>query len=291
MNIDAKIVQRSIVGKGIAHDSAARHVAGEANYIDDMPELPGTLHAAFVLSPVAHGKLNGFDASEALAIDGVAGVWAAKDVPGHNEVGPILHGETLFAEDIVDHEGRVIAVVAARDFETAYRAAKKVKLDIETLEPVLDIEEAHRRKSYVLPPQEVIEGDVETALAGAPHVISGKLHIGGQDHFYLETHIAYAVPGENGEMLVHSSTQHPTEVQHHVAGILGMHANAVECQVRRMGGGFGGKESQPTIIAGAAALVAAKTGKPCKMRLKRRDDMAGDRQAPRLHRQLEGRCG
>ena len=112
-------------------------------------------------------------------------------------------------------------------------------------------------------------------LPGAPHVISGKLRMGGQDHFYLETHIAYAIPGENGEMLVHSSTQHPTEVQHHVAGILGIHANAVECQVRRMGGGFGGKESQPTIIAGAAALVAAKTGKPCKMRLKRRDDMAG----------------
>jgi xanthine dehydrogenase large subunit len=274
-SIDAKIVHRSIVGKGIAHDSAARHVSGEANYIDDMPELPGTLHAAFVLSPVAHGRLKGFDASEALAMDGVAGIWSAKDVPGHNEVGPILHGETLFAEDIVDHEGRVIAVVAARDFETAYRAAKRVKLDIEQLEPVLDVEEAHRRQSYVLPPQEVIEGDVDTALASSPHVFSGKLHMGGQDHFYLETHIAYAIPGENGEMLVHSSTQHPTEVQHHVAGILGLHANAVECQVRRMGGGFGGKESQPTIIAGAAALVAAKTGKPCKMRLKRRDDMVG----------------
>ncbi|MBZ9654271.1 xanthine dehydrogenase molybdopterin binding subunit [Phyllobacterium lublinensis] len=275
MNIDAKIVHRSIVGKGIAHDSAARHVSGEAHYIDDMPELPGTLHAAFVLSPVAHGRLKGFDAAEALEMDGVAGVWSARDVPGHNEVGPILDGETLFAEDIVDHEGRVIAVVAARDFETAYRAAKRVKVDIEQLDAVLDVEEAHRRKSYVLPPQHVIEGDVDTALASAPHVFSGKLHMGGQDHFYLETHIAYAIPGENGEMLVHSSTQHPTEVQHHVAGILGVHANAVECQVRRMGGGFGGKESQPTIIAGAAALVAAKTGKPCKMRLKRRDDMAG----------------
>ncbi|MBZ3691358.1 xanthine dehydrogenase molybdopterin binding subunit [Phyllobacterium calauticae] len=268
-------VQRSIVGKGIAHDSAARHVAGEANYIDDMPELPGTLHAAFVLSPVAHGRLKSIDPAQALAMEGVAGVWWARDVPGHNEVGPILHGETLFAEDIVDHEGRVIAVVAARDFETAYRAAKKVKVDIEPLEPVLDIEEAHRRRSYVLPPQEVIDGDAATAIAGAPHVFSGTLHMGGQDHFYLETQIAYAIPGENGEMLVHSSTQHPTEVQHHVALILGLHANAVECQVRRMGGGFGGKESQATIIAGAAALVAAKTGKPCKLRLKRRDDMAG----------------
>ncbi|MDA4806107.1 molybdopterin-dependent oxidoreductase, partial [Enterobacter hormaechei] len=145
-----------------------------------------------------------------LAMDGVAGVWWARDVPGHNEVGPILNGETLFAEDIVDHEGRVIAVVAARDFETAYRAAKKVKVDIEPLEPVLDIAEAHRRRSYVLPPQEVIDGDAATAIAGAPHILSGTLHMGGQDHFYLETQIAYAIPGENGEMLVHSSTQHPT---------------------------------------------------------------------------------
>lgn len=273
MNIDAKIVHRSIVGKGIAHDSAARHVAGEAAYIDDMPELPGTLHAAFVLSPVAHGRLLGIDASEALAMPGVAGIWSAKDIPGHNEVGPILHGETLFAEDIVDYEGRVVAAVAASDFETAYRAAKRVKLNIEKLEPVLDIEEAHDKKSYVLPAQQVVEGDVDRALSGAPHVISGKLRMGGQDHFYLETHIAYAIPGENGEMLVHSSTQHPTEVQHHVALVLGVHANAVECQVRRMGGGFGGKESQPTIIACAAALIAAQTGKPCKMRLKRRDDM------------------
>ncbi|NTS30279.1 xanthine dehydrogenase molybdopterin binding subunit [Phyllobacterium sp. BT25] len=273
MNIDAKIVHRSIVGKGIAHDSAARHVAGEAAYIDDMPELPGTLHAAFVLAPVAHGRLLGIDASEALAMPGVAGIWSAKDIPGHNEVGPILHGETLFAEDIVDYEGRVVAAVAASNFETAYRAAKRVKLNIEKLEPVLDIEEAHHKKSYVLPAQQVVEGDVDTALSGAPHVISGKLRMGGQDHFYLETHIAYAIPGENGEMLVHSSTQHPTEVQHHVALVLGVHANAVECQVRRMGGGFGGKESQPTIIACAAALIAAQTGKPCKMRLKRRDDM------------------
>ncbi|GAB1581327.1 xanthine dehydrogenase molybdopterin binding subunit [Phyllobacterium phragmitis] len=274
-NLETKSVQRSIVGRGIAHDSAARHVAGEALYIDDMPELPGTLHAAFVLSPVAHGRLRGIDAGAALALPGVVGVWSAGDVPGANDVGPVIPGEPLFAEDLVDHEGRVIAVVAAEDFETAYRAARLVKPDIEELPPVLDVEEAHARKSYVLPSQTVSEGDAAGAIAGARHVFSGKLRMGGQDHFYLETHIAYAVPGEGGDMLVHSSTQHPTEVQHHVAHLLGLHANAVECQVRRMGGGFGGKESQATIIAGAAALVAARTGRPCKLRLKRRDDMAG----------------
>lgn len=275
MNIDVKSVERAIVGRGVAHDSAKRHVAGEAVYIDDMPELPGTLHAAFVLSPVAHGRLNGIDASEALAMPGVAGIWSAKDVPGVNDVGPVVEGEPLFAEDVVDHEGRVVAVVAAETFEKAMRAARAVKLDIEPLEAILDLEEAHARKSYVLPPQVVSEGDVDGAMKTAPRVLSGKLHIGGQDHFYLEGQIAYAVPGEDGDMLVHSSTQHPTEVQHHVAHVLGLHANAVETQVRRMGGGFGGKESQATIVAAAAALVATKTGKPCKLRMKRRDDMAG----------------
>ena len=195
MNIEAlspetKSVHRSIVGKGVAHDSAVRHVAGEAVYIDDMPELPGTLHAAFVLSPVAYGKLNGFDASEALAMPGVVGIWSAKDVPGHNDVGPILPGEPLFAEDIVDYEGRVIAVVAADSFEKACRATRMVKLDIEPLEPVLDIEQAHAQKSYVLPPQIISEGDVDAALKTAPMVIGGRLRMGGQDHFYLETKIA-----------------------------------------------------------------------------------------------------
>ena len=273
MNVTVKPVERAVVGRGIAHDSASRHVAGEAVYIDDMPVIPGTLHAAFVLSPVAHGRLIGIDASAALAMPGVTGVWSARDVPGVNDIGPILHGEPLFAEDIVDYEGCVVAVVAAETFELAVRAARLVKLDIEPLEPVLDVETAHARKSYVIPPQVVSCGDVESAMRGAPRIVSGKLHIGGQDHFYLETQIAYAIPGEGGDMLVHSSTQHPTEVQHHVAHVLGIYANAVEAQVRRMGGGFGGKESQATIVAAAAALVAAKTGRPCKLRLRRRDDM------------------
>lgn len=266
-------VERAIVGHGVVHDSASKHVAGSAVYIDDMPELPGTLHAAFVLSPVAHGILKSIDPSIALAMEGVIGIWDVNDVPGSNDVSPGLPGEPLFAEGLLDYQGRVIAVVAATSFEAAYRAAKAVKLDLEELLPVLDVEAAHAAKSYVIPQQIVQEGDAKAAIAAAPHVFSGRLSMGGQDHFYLETHIAYAIPGESGDMLVHSSTQHPTEVQHHVAHVLGLHAHSVECQVRRMGGGFGGKESQATIIAGAAALVAAKTGRPCKMRLKRRDDM------------------
>ena len=268
------IIERRLVGKGLAHDSALKHVSGVATYIDDMPELPGTLHAAFILSPVAHGKLNSVDVSEALASNGVAAVVLAKDIPGHNDIGPILKHELLFAESIVDYRGAIIGAIAADTMANAIKAAKKVKLDIAPLPPVLDVETAHERGLYVQPPQTVADGDVAAGFAKAARIFTGKQIIGGQDHFYLETHIAYAIPGEDDDMLVHSSTQHPTEVQHHVAGVLGIPASKVECQVRRMGGGFGGKESQPTNIAAAAALLARKTGRPVKLRLKRRDDMA-----------------
>jgi len=274
MNIDVKTVQRSVVGHGIAHDSAAKQIAGEASYVDDMAELPGTLHAALVISPVAHGKLKGIDPAKALAMPGVAAFVAAADIPGHNDVGPVLPNEPLFAEDIVDYVGQPIGAFAAETYEQAVKAARAVALDIEELEPVLDVETAHAKGSYVMPPQILIEGDVDAALAASEHVIEGRLEIGGQDHFYLETHIGYAVPGEDGDMVIHSSTQHPTEVQHHVAHILGGLANSVDVFTRRMGGGFGGKESQPTIIAGAAALLARATKRPVKMRLKRSVDMS-----------------
>ena len=273
MNIDAKAVHRTIVGKGIAHDSAVKHVTGDASYIDDIPELPRTLHAALVTSPVAHGRLEAVDPAAALAIPGVMGFVAASDIPGHNEVGPIMPGEPLFASDTVEYLGQPVGAVAAEDFETAVRAARAVSLQIEELPPVLDVEQAHEAGSYVIPEQVVALGDCDAGLAKAERVIEGRLDMGGQDHFYLETHIAYAVPGEDGDMTIHSSTQHPSEVQHHVAHVLGGYANGIDVLVRRMGGGFGGKESQPTIIAGAAALLATRTGRPVKLRLKRSVDM------------------
>ncbi len=268
------VIERRIVGKGLAHDSALKHVTGAAVYIDDMPELPGTLHAALILSPVAHGKLKSIDTSAALAMPGVVRIVLAADIPGHNEVGPILQGELLFANDIVDCRGCIIGAVAAETMAQAVKAAHAVKLDIEPLAAVLDVEAAHAAKSYVQPSQKITEGDIAAGFTAADRIFTGKQVIGGQDHFYLETHIAYAIPGEDDDMLVHSSTQHPTEVQHHVAGILGVPASKVECQVRRMGGGFGGKESQPAIIAGAAALLAKLTRRPVKLRLRRRDDMS-----------------
>ncbi|MEQ8402684.1 MAG: xanthine dehydrogenase molybdopterin binding subunit [Roseitalea porphyridii] len=274
MNEHVKSVQRAIVGKGIAHDSAIKHVAGEAVYIDDMSDLPGTLHAALILSPVAAGTLNGIDTARAAATDGVVAIVTAADIPGHNDIAPILSGEPLFAERDLDYLGMPVGAVAATSYEQAVRAAHAIDFDIAESEPVLAVEEAHRRGDYVLDPQELISGDVDAALQEADLILEGRLQIGGQDHFYLETQIAYAVPGEDGDMTVHSSTQHPTEVQHHVAHVLGGYANAVDVQVRRMGGGFGGKESQATIIACAAALLARKTGRPVKLRLKRSADMA-----------------
>jgi xanthine dehydrogenase large subunit len=274
VNEHVKSVQRAIVGKGIAHDSAIKHVAGEAVYIDDMSDLPGTLHAALILSPVAAGTLNGIDTARAAATDGVVAIVTAADIPGHNDIAPILSGEPLFAERDLDYLGMPVGAVAATSYEQAVRAAHAIDFDIAESEPVLAVEEAHRRGDYVLDPQELISGDVDAALQEADLILEGRLQIGGQDHFYLETQIAYAVPGEDGDMTVHSSTQHPTEVQHHVAHVLGGYANAVDVQVRRMGGGFGGKESQATIIACAAALLARKTGRPVKLRLKRSADMA-----------------
>ncbi|QKV18786.1 xanthine dehydrogenase molybdopterin binding subunit [Oricola thermophila] len=273
MNVDIRSVQRSVVGRGLAHDSAAKHVSGEASYIDDMAELPGTLHAALVVSPVAHGRLKGIDASKALAMPGVAAFVAAGDIPGANDIGPIMSGEPLFAEEVVEYAGMPVGAIAAETYEQALRASRAVALDIEELEPVLDIEAAHAAGSHVIDPQILVEGDVDAALAGAERVLEGRLEIGGQDHFYLETHIAYAIPGEDGDLTIHSSTQHPTEVQHHVAHVLGGLANAVDVFTRRMGGGFGGKESQATIIAAAAALLARRTGRPVKLRLKRSVDM------------------
>ncbi len=278
MNEHVTKVQRAVVGKGIAHDSAARHVAGEAVYIDDMAELPGTLHAALLLSPVAAGTLLSVDRAVLLAMPGVVDVALAADIPGHNDIAPIIAGEALFADGALDYLGQPIGAVCALTQEQAIKAAHAVAhgkvVQIETREPVLDVETAHAAGSYVLPEQRLERGDVDAALAGADRIIEGRLAIGGQDHFYLETHIAYAMPGEDGDMTVHSSTQHPTEVQHHVAHVLGRLANSVDVQVRRMGGGFGGKESQATIIAAAAALLAARTGKPVKLRLKRGADMS-----------------
>ena len=255
-----------------AHESARAHVAGEATYIDDIAEVKGTLHAAPILSTVAHGKLLGVDAKAALAMRGVHGVVLPQDIPGDAVLATFVHDEPVFAIDTVQHIGQVIGLVVAGTVMQARRAARKVQLKIEPLAPVLTPRAAHAARSYVLAPVTVRRGEPESALAASPHTLTGQLEVGGQEHFYLEGQVAYALPLEQNQWLIHSSTQHPGEVQHWVAHALGLENNAVTVQCRRMGGGFGGKETQAGHLAVWAALAANKFRRPVKLRLDRDDD-------------------
>lgn len=255
------------------HDSAHKHVTGSADYVDDIPEQEGTLHAALILADAAHARIVSIDSAAARAMPGVIDILFAADIPGQNDISPIYPGEPLFAEKLIEHHGQPLGVVVARTLDEARAAAKRVAVAIEPLEPVLTIEEALERKSFHRTPMTVQRGDAGAALARAPHRLRATLRIGGQEHFYLEGQIALALPGEDGEFLVHSSTQNPTEVQHICARLLGIAFNKVTARVRRMGGGFGGKESNASWIAGAAALCAARAGRPVKLRLPREVDM------------------
>jgi xanthine dehydrogenase large subunit len=254
------------------HESARAQVAGAVNYIDDLPEVRGTLHAAPIMSNVAHGKLLGVDASAALAMPGVVDVVLAADIPGDKMLAAFAGDEPVFAMDTVQFIGQVVGVVVAKTVMQARKAASKVKLNIEVLPPVLTVQEALKAKSYVLPPVHVRRGDAAKALQSAKHTLSGTLEVGGQEHFYLEGQIAYALPQEQNQWVIHSSTQHPGEVQHWVAHALGVDNHAVRVECRRMGGGFGGKETQAGHLAVWAAVAATKLGHAVKLRLDRDDD-------------------
>jgi xanthine dehydrogenase large subunit len=255
------------------HDSALKHVTGQALYIDDIAEPPGTLHAALVLSPVASGLLRKLDLSAAAACPGVVAVFAAGDIPGRNNIAGAGKEEPLFAEDKVEFAGQPLAMVVAHSLDAARAAAERAAIDIEATEAILDVPTALARQAYVQAPSTILRGDPDAALKAAPHRLSAEFSVGGQEHFYLEGQIAFALPGEDDDLVVHSSTQHPTEVQHVCAHVLGYDFNRVTAVVRRMGGGFGGKESNASWVAAAAALAAAKTGRPVKLRLPREVDM------------------
>ncbi len=255
------------------HDSAEKHVTGRAVYIDDMPAVPGTQEIWLATSPHPHARILSIDRAAARAVPGVSAVVTAADIPGVNDVAPIFSGEPILADGVAEYVGHPVAAVAASDRDTARRAAALVEVEYEVLEPILSIEDALERESYVARPQVMKRGDAAAAIAAAPHRVAGEAGCGGQDHFYLEGQVALAVPREDSDMLVYSSTQHPTEVQHGVAHTLGVPANAVTVEVRRMGGAFGGKESQATIVAAIAAVLARVSGRPAKLRLARDDDM------------------
>lgn len=259
-------------GQSVAHESARHQVMGLAPYVDDLPELRGTLHAAPILSPVAHGKLRGVDTTMARAMPGVVDVVLAADIPGDPLLATFVHDEPIFARDTVQHVGQVIGLVLAETVMQARRAARAVQLDIEALPAVLTARAAHAAQSYVLPPVTVKRGEPEQAMKAAKHTLSGSFEVGGQEHFYLEGQIAYAIPQEQQQWLIHSSTQHPGEIQHWVAHALGLDNHRVRIECRRMGGGFGGKETQAGHLAVWAVLAAFKTGRPVKLRLDRDDD-------------------
>ncbi len=263
---------RTVCGSDTPHESAMAQVAGTALYVDDIPQVRGTLHAAPILSPVAHGKLRGVDASAALAMPGVRGVLLSQDVPGGPMLASFAADEPVFAVDTVQYIGQVVGLVVADSVMQARHAARKVKLDIAPLPAILSVKQALAAQSYVLPPVFVRRGDAAQALSRAEHTLSGTLEVGGQEHFYLEGQVAYALPQEQNQWLVYSSTQHPGEVQHWVAHALGLNNHAVRVECRRMGGGFGGKETQAGHLAVWAAVAAAKLKRPVKLRLDRDDD-------------------
>ncbi|WP_018606868.1 xanthine dehydrogenase molybdopterin binding subunit [Uliginosibacterium gangwonense] len=262
----------STVGKPLAHESALLHVSGSARYIDDLPELSGTLHAAFGMADCAHAQILKMDLEPVRHAAGVVSVLTAQDIPSSNNCGPVLQDEPILTQKLVQFYGQPLFLVLAESHDAARRAAKLAKIEYEPLPAILTVKEAVANESWVLPPIEIKRGDAVAALAKAPHCLTGKVQLGGQEHFYLETQIAYAMPREDG-LHIHSSTQHPTEMQQMIAHMLGWGAHQVSVECRRMGGAFGGKESQSAQVACAAALGTWKTGHPVKLRLDRDDDM------------------
>ncbi|AZO81389.1 MULTISPECIES: xanthine dehydrogenase molybdopterin binding subunit [unclassified Bosea (in: a-proteobacteria)] len=266
---------RPIVGSPLKHDSAEKHVAGEAFYIDDIAEPAGLAHAYIGLSTIAHGKLLSLDLSAVESAPGVIAVLTATDIPGENDISSThKHDEPVFATNDILHHGQPLFAVVAETREQARHAALLAKATYDEAPPLLDVAAARAAGSdLVTEPLKLERGDIAAALAASPRRLKGSMTIGGQDHFYLESQISLAIPGEDQDMLVLCSTQHPSEVQHMVAAVLGVGAHAVTIEVRRMGGGFGGKETQANLFACVAALAARKLKRPIKLRPDRDDDM------------------
>jgi xanthine dehydrogenase large subunit len=262
-------------GTDVIHESAHLHVTGSATFTDDMPELAGTLYAALIMSPVAHGELigDGIDRDAILKEHGVVAVYTAKDIPGENNCGPIVHDDPFLAVGKVEFLGQAVAVVVAREMLYAREAAHKAKVLVKELPPILTIDEAMAAQSFVMPAKGITRGNASEAIAKAPRKVKGSTETGQQEQFYMEGQITYAVPREDGQLTLYSSTQHPDGNQREAAAALNLSTNDVEVICRRMGGGFGGKEGNASIFSQSAALAAFKLQKPVKLRVNRDDDM------------------
>ncbi len=262
------------VNRPTPHDSAKLHVTGAARYVDDIPTPAGCLHLAFGQSSVAHGTITAMDLSAVRTAEGVVAVLTAEDLPFENDVSPSIHDEPLLATGTVHYVGQPIFLVVATSHTAARKAATLAQIDYAELPPIFTIEEAMAANSrFEEGPRIYSRGDSARAIAASPHTAEGVIDMGGQEHFYLEGQAAMALPQDDGDVVVHSSTQHPSEIQHKVADALGLPMHGVKVEVRRMGGGFGGKESQGNALAVSCAIAATLTGKPCKMRYDRDDDM------------------
>ena len=262
-------------GTDVIHESAHLHVTGGATFTDDMPELAGTLYAAIIKSPVAHGELigDGIDREALLKEHGVIAVYTAKDIPGENNCGPIVHDDPFLAVGKVEFLGQAVAVVVAREMLYAREAAHKAKVLVKELKPILTIDEAMAAQSFVMPAKGITRGNASEAIAKAPRKVKGSTETGQQEQFYMEGQITYAVPREDGQLTLYCSTQHPDGNQREAAAALNLSTNDVEVICRRMGGGFGGKEGNASIFSQSAALAAFKLQRPVKLRVNRDDDM------------------
>ena len=254
------------------HESASLHVSGEATYIDDIGETSGTLYAALGISERAHATIKSLDLSLVEETAGVVAVLTAEDIPGDNDCGPIVKDDPILADGLVQYIGQPVFVVVARSFMQARRAVARARIDYEDLTAVLNPEDAKKKRAFVVPPMQLVRGEPAERLAAAPNHTRGTFSVGGQEQFYLEGQISYAIPKEDNQLLIYCSTQHPTEMQHAVAHALNLNFNQVVVETRRMGGGFGGKESQSALFACVAALCATRLNSPVKLRLDRDDD-------------------
>ena len=274
MLLNETALATSVAQKPLPHDSARLHVQGSAAYIDDIREPEGTLHLAVGMADKACGVVRSLDLSAVKDAPGVVAVLTAGDIPGKNDIAPVCADEPLFADKEVMFHGQALFVVAARTRDEARRAAQLAKIDIEERTPSVTVADALKTGARVLHDYAFGRGDAVAAIDKAPHRLAGQLSIGGQEHFYLEGQASLAIPGEGDEMMVHASSQDPTETQHIVARVLGVPDAFVTVETRRMGGAFGGKESQACTWAALAAVAARVTGRPCKVRLDRDDDFA-----------------
>ncbi|GAB3482781.1 xanthine dehydrogenase molybdopterin binding subunit [Marinomonas epiphytica] len=257
----------------VIHESAIKHVTGQAQYIDDMPEWPNQLHVATGLSPHAHADIVAINLDKVRAYPGVVDVILEEDIPGEVDVSPVFSGDLLLTSQFVQYVGQPIFAVAATSLRAAKQAVALAEIEYKARPSILTPQQSLAEQAFVLPTHTIQTGDVAQALDNAPHTLSSELYIKGQEHFYLEGQISVALPQEDGGVMVYASSQHPAEVQKLVAKVLAVPVAQVLVETRRMGGGFGGKESQAAVLSCLAAVFAARNNRPVKYRMPRQDDM------------------